>query len=840
MRFFAGDGLVGSISFVFSADGEAVVKAKAGKDSSRPGYAEASEELGILERLAQSVWAAISEFSRRPNFDRDTGEVELAIHDSRQDQLRGYRELAHHAYGRTVMGNKIDEVRKTTEPFKFRITQANVSQLDCGIIARNAPVASQLVSAQVGDEREINREGTRYFKIEEARTFEGPTSLHLSSERPDFRQMTIFGKRKGAAVVVSGLRAFVEGISHARSLEDARPSVRPDGTPDAGWIVDWSSIDLGDSDNQSLSHQFFTQTTKSQEDALNKPTGLTLVEGIAGAGKTSVALGRLKFFSNFSTGENKEHYGLENAPARDFSPAAMVGFVLSRSLRRYLADTARELDLERLPIRDFQEYRIHLSNRFGLTRTFRRSEVSVPTCRTQLEWLRAVDAAIARSAAAKLSLISANTTDLAPTVKQAVQRFSFELRTAEPQTGSSTFYTSGLAQRLVQDVLRAEYRAREDSIHEQSRKREFRERFDLERELLQVRQEEERGALTPFVRQLLGALTVDTLFADAVNAPEFPGLVKAAFNDSSKEDVDQSIDEIRKLFAPRKDNDRRAVTDADLLVLIACAAMIADDFEYPNAPNHIYRVRQSTAVFIDEVQDFTEIEVCLMGLSASKQYHQITLSGDLCQRLQSSGSKTFMDLFPSVPRSNRNAPIFLNRNFRQRPPLARLSAGFRNLLQGDERLKFAASGDPILLHCYSSSDAIRAQLLERLSSIHEYATVAVILPTEGEAAKWHALLAPELGAGRRPASLSRREDLTGRFDIHFTHVYETKGLEFDVVIIPDLSAFDLLTEIGRNQAYVAISRPKHSLFLGCRFAARGNKEVVTLIDGALLRAVEIG
>ena len=193
---------------------EAFVKERRGEDAnSRPGYAEASEELGVLERLSQRVWAAISEFSKRPNFDRDTGEVELGVHDSRQSQLKGYRELAHHAYGRTVIGNKIDEVRGTADPFKFRITQANVSQLDCGVIARNSPIASKLVSAQVGDEREIDPEGTRYFKVEGARTFEGPISLHLSSERPDFRQMAILGERATADIVISGLRAFVEGIS---------------------------------------------------------------------------------------------------------------------------------------------------------------------------------------------------------------------------------------------------------------------------------------------------------------------------------------------------------------------------------------------------------------------------------------------------------------------------------------------------------------------------------------------------------------------------------------------------------------------------------------------------
>lgn len=370
-------------------------------DTVRPGLAEAKEEINVLETLAHRVWAAISEFSKRPSFDSDTGDVELGIHDTRQNQLKGYKELAHHVYGRTVAGNRIDEEQDTVKPFKFRITQANVSQVDCAIIGRNSPIATRLVSAEVGDEREINSEGTHYFRITETRTFEGPTSLHLAREHPDFRRMTIFGTRLTSPLVISGLRAFVEGLSIARSPGDVQPSVTSKGIEDPSWITDWSVINLGDSDNQSLNPEFFTRTTKSQEAALNNPRGLTIVEGIAGAGKTSVALGRLKFFSNFSTGENKEHYGLENAPAVDFSPAGMIGFVLSRSLRRYLEDTARELELEKLTIRDFQEHRIHLSNRFGLTRSFRRSEAIVPDCRTQLEWLRAVDAAVARAAASK-------------------------------------------------------------------------------------------------------------------------------------------------------------------------------------------------------------------------------------------------------------------------------------------------------------------------------------------------------------------------------------------------------------------------------------------------------
>jgi ATP-dependent exoDNAse (exonuclease V) alpha subunit len=49
-----------------------------------------------------------------------------------------------------------------------------------------------------------------------------------------------------------------------------------------------------------------------------------------------------------------------------------------------------------------------------------------------------------------------------------------------------------------------------------------------------------------------------------------------------------------------------------------------------------------------------------------------------------------------------------------------------------------------------------------------------------------------------------------------------------VVIVPDIGSFALYTVIGRNQAYVAISRPKHGLILGCsdEFVARPTIETL--------------
>lgn len=98
----------------------------------------------------------------------------------------------------------------------------------------------------------------------------------------------------------------------------------------------------------------------------------------------------------------------------------------------------------------------------------------------------------------KLDEIIANSPDLAPSVRQVVNRFSLELRGASPQSETKIFHLVGLAQSLVNDVLQAEYRAREDGIHERYSKKEFRDRFDLEKELRQVREEEERGSPSPW------------------------------------------------------------------------------------------------------------------------------------------------------------------------------------------------------------------------------------------------------------------------------------------------------------------------------------------------------
>jgi hypothetical protein len=195
------------------------------------------------------------------------------------------------------------------------------------------------------------------------------------------------------------------------------------------------------------------------------------------------------------------------------------------------------------------------------------------------------------------------------------------------------------------------------------------------------------------------ALTAPGLISQAVALDAFPTLVRQSFGHpteaSTKQDLDNAVADIRGLM--HEADHRSGLTDADIVMLVVLAGMIADGFDHVDQGGglgHLYQIRRHSAVFIDEVQDFTEIEILVMGMTATSTYHQITLSGDRSQRLQSSGAEVYDDLFPWVPRSHQNKSIFLDFKFRQRQELAALSSGFRFFIQNDGSVDFQAEKAP--------------------------------------------------------------------------------------------------------------------------------------------------
>ncbi|UYO45689.1 ATP-binding domain-containing protein [Rhodopseudomonas palustris] len=816
----------------------------------------AKEELDALDVMAQGVSAQISDLSKRPQSLGHLDVNDLALIDQRRARQKAFEELAHRVYGRTVIGTELDGNDLPKGSFTYRITQANVGFTDkgCYVLPRNSRLASELVSAQPGDRRDVEvPAGERYFSVHDVRTLDGPVNLRSSNESPNFRSMAIRKLGSKRPLVVDDLRSTVSNFfsSPQRDDKEATPSPqkRPFAESDPAWLIDWVGIYLGDTDDQSLGHQFITRTTVDQERALSNPRGVTFVEGIAGAGKASVALGRLKFFANFGTGVERDSYGLQNASDEDFSSAGMVGFVLSHSLRGYLKETAAALELVHLPIKDFEEFRGDLFSKFGISNQFRRKKGADSLVRCRIEWLRALDVIMAHEAAIRLQRkLSEASAAISPRVIGVVSKISADLLKAGISREIRSFYLGGLAARIVTAISEAETQDQEDRVRAEFRviekadnQRRRNEEAALNRELDRVQAQAEKKLMSTLARSFIADLNSSDLLRGAVGQDAFSSVVREAFAFSSRpvsgEVLDQNVNEVRGLFT--EGGDRPSLPECDLVVLAIFAGMISDGFEYTDqgrALSHLYQMRRYNAVFIDEVQDFTESEILLMGMSADSKYNQITLSGDRCQQLQAAGAQKIDDLFPWVPRSARNKTIFLDQNFRQRTELAGLSAGFRSAILGDDRIKFErASFQPAVMYQFEEARRMADFIVARIRNLPHHATIAIIMPTVGEAQQWFDLLDDDLGAYHRPALMSRRNDLTKRVNVHFTEVRETKGLEFDVVIIPNVGSYDLNSPIGRNQVYVAVSRAKQSLMIGC---AASLLDRAQMLEGARLVSIQ--
>lgn len=570
----------------------------------------AKEEIQALETLSDGIRREISLLSK-PD-----------LLDQQRKLLQGYKEIARNAYGRTIIGQEVDEYDKPKGTFTYRITQGNVSFIKDGIsvLNRNSPVASELITAEPGDDRSAEIRGDfRYFLIEETRNVDGPANLLSSTERPNFQFISINTKTtSGSPIVGKNIRLISQYnpvvTSELVEIKTTERFEKPD-TKTHFWLSDWSGISLNESEAQSLGHQFFTRTSPKQEAALNRPRGLTYVEGIAGAGKTSVALGRLKFFANFSTGENLSDYRLQNSSIEDFSPESMSGFVLSHSLKQYLRDTAIELDLPRLPIRDFDEFRVYLAKEFRVNDFIRTRRSPTHLCRSQINWIYGLDAIMARAVGEAIKgFIARRRSESAPL--PSLEHLADRLLNSVPKARSFNLLALGNA--IVEAVWTDEQEANEASTKQKEEDIRRRlsnpnQRIERARALERIQQRRSKATLTPTARRLLADLNPSAIFKAALEKEYCGDLMLSAFSNNAdrKDEILEGIEEIR-LYLEEVDEDKRTVLpETDILTIIALSALIGLDWEYDTSQadsiNYVFNIRRHNAIFIDEVQDFTEV-----------------------------------------------------------------------------------------------------------------------------------------------------------------------------------------------------------------------------------------
>lgn len=291
------------------------------------------------------------------------------------------------------------------------------------------------------------------------------------------------------------------------------------------------------------------------------------------------------------------------------------------------------------------------------------------------------------------------------------------------------------------------------------------------------------------------------------------GLYEASLDANPELFPDTALaDEIHATLASGK------LTDSDIDLLL-CLFQIAAR-SYKAKPTQLSEPAFFQSVFIDEVQDFTEQQVFLMAEQARPEYRAVTVVGDLAQKLHNGSA---IDVRACFPRGKLDY-VKLTENLRQAsaPGLALFSACLRETVHADGpvdarvvQAALEAGQDivrPVQGVCSTDADLDR-RILDELSNLRSNQTAVVVFPSHEKARLVSDRLQAALAERMIHASISSHVDLSKRFVRHFATIENTKGLEFDVVLMPMLDDYNLSTDLDRNRLYVGVSRAKQRLIL---------------------------
>jgi DNA helicase II / ATP-dependent DNA helicase PcrA len=219
-------------------------------------------------------------------------------------------------------------------------------------------------------------------------------------------------------------------------------------------------------------------------------------------------------------------------------------------------------------------------------------------------------------------------------------------------------------------------------------------------------------------------------------------------------------------------------------------------------------------VAIDEVQDFAPLEVRVL-LDCLDEHRSVTLAGDTQQHvLQDAGFTSWSDFFRHLGLAGTELST-LRVSYRSTHEIVTFArAVLGDLNEDDTPPETTRGGPPVELFRFTDHGAAVAFLsaaLTRLAADEPLASVAVLAPT----AELGDLYARGLRAAEVPR-VERVRDQAFRFapGIEVTEVAQVKGLEFDYVILVEVSTAHYPdTPHARRLLHVGATRAIHQLWL---------------------------
>jgi DNA helicase-2/ATP-dependent DNA helicase PcrA len=224
------------------------------------------------------------------------------------------------------------------------------------------------------------------------------------------------------------------------------------------------------------------------------------------------------------------------------------------------------------------------------------------------------------------------------------------------------------------------------------------------------------------------------------------------------------------------------------------------------------RARTYTHLAIDEAQDLSAAEIKVL-LETTTDEHSVTLAGDAAQRVVfDNGFRDFDTLLREIGHAGAVLrPLGLA--YRSTREVLRLARAVLGDLAPPEEPP-ARPGEPVELHRFAEIGAAVGFVADALRSLlgrEPLAQVALLTRHPAQADLWHeALTRAEVPSLRRV----RREEFPFRPGIDVADVAQVKGLEFDYVLLADVSVQSYPNAVeSRHLLHIGATRAVHQLWL---------------------------
>lgn len=223
-------------------------------------------------------------------------------------------------------------------------------------------------------------------------------------------------------------------------------------------------------------------------------------------------------------------------------------------------------------------------------------------------------------------------------------------------------------------------------------------------------------------------------------------------------------------------------------------------------------------IALDEAQDLSALEVAVLLETAARRggSRSVTVCGDVAQRLVFDnafrGWGAMLDDAGLGLRGVEVRPLRLS--YRSTEEVMRFARAVLGPLAAEDEEVAARPGAPVELHAFDEMGEAVGFLAEALRSLagrEPTASVALLTRYPAQADAWHrALVRAEVPSLRRV----RRQDFAFAPGIDVTDVTQVKGLEFDYVVLLDATAASYPPTIeARHLLHIGATRAAHQLWV---------------------------